>query len=372
MSGNALSPARAMGAYQWDRPMREEHEDIIDLSLDSLLESTSSSVRASTIARLMKHEADHYVRRAGLKPLCEAVARKLAVRGVNVDPEDEVVIAGSVQEARFVAVRELAAEAAIGIPTPWLRDHYAPLAHIARATLKAFDPSVPLSSLQAEEIKVLLVPNPNPATGQAYGRETLQRLAAWARLSDLIVIADESAAPLLRPEVGFTSIASFPDVQDRTLTLGGFAQVPGLAAWGAAWLAGPSSLAVRVRKLKQALTICSPAPSQFAALAGMTDEGQGTQHQGRVTSVVDLLERHNIPYAAPDTVAYVVADVGALGGGETVAAACLSRGVRILDGARFGRPQQIRITVGSPRFEEALSRLERSLQDLEKGGASGD
>jgi aspartate/methionine/tyrosine aminotransferase len=372
MIRNALSSPRVMGAHSWDQPVRTDEQDVIDLSLDSLLESTSSSVRAATIARLMDHEADHYVRRAGLKPLCEAVARRLADRGVDVDPESGVVIAGSVQEARFVAVWELADEAAMGIPSPWVRDHFAPLAYTAGGTIETFDPSRPLSELQSLDVEVLLLPNPNQATGQTYGLETLQRLAAWARSSDLIVIADESAASFLRPEVPFASLAALPDAQDRTLTLGGFAQVPGLAAWGAGWLAGPSDLALRVRKLKQALTICSPAPSQFAALAGTTSDEQGAHRQERMTLLVDMLQRLRIPYTAPHTVAYVVADVGALGGGDRVASACLRRGVRVLDGARFGRPEQIRVTASGSRFEEALSRLERCFLDLEKGRASSD
>jgi len=373
MVGPALSRARTGRMYHHTRPLVEGKDGVIDLSYDDLNDSTRESVRAATIGRLMHHDADHYVRRAGLKALCEAVAERLAHRGMSVDPADEVVITGGIQETRFAAVRELAAEARIAVTVPWIRDHYQPLATAARATVTGLDTSLARIAPEAKEADVLLVVNPNPAAGRAYEPEVLDRLADWARRLDLTVIADETTAGLLRPGLSHRPFATFPGAEDRTLTLGSFAHIPGLSAWKVAWLAGPSELVGRVRELKQALTICSPAPSQFAALAGIADsERSSGLHMERVHAVVELLDRLALPHLIPQTVAYVVADVSALGGGRPVARTCLRNGVRVLSGNHFGCPDQIRITCTGPEFPEGLSRLERTLKEMRKGRGSGD
>jgi aspartate/methionine/tyrosine aminotransferase len=66
-------------------------------------------------------------------------------------------------------------------------------------------------------------------------------------------------------------VASLPQMAARTLTLGGFAGAPGLAAWQISWLAGPKPLLGPARDLKQAITICTTAPSQYAALAALAE-----------------------------------------------------------------------------------------------------
>lgn len=373
MVDSALSCARTRRGYHHTRPLVEDGDGVVDLSHDGLNDSMRESVRTATIGRLMHHDADHYVRRAGLKALCEAVAERLACHGVSVDPTDEVVITGGIQETRFVAVRELGAEARMAVTVPWIRDHYQPLAAAAHATVTCLDPSRKPIAHEADETDVLLVVNPNPATGRTYDPRVLERLAVWARRLDLTVIADEATAGLLRQGICHRPFAAFPGAEDRTLTLGSFADIPGLLGWKVAWLAGPSELVGRVRELKQALTICSPAPSQFAALAGIADPATSSRLHGEwVRAVVELLDRLALPHLIPQTVAYVVADVSALGGGRPVARACLRNGVRVLSGNHFGCPEQIRITCTGPEFPEGLSRLERTLKEMREERGSGD
>ena len=69
--------------------------------------STSAAVRAATADAVDRHQCDHYSRRPGIAPLCQAVAAHLTALGVQTQ-ENDVVISGSVQEARYVALRALA------------------------------------------------------------------------------------------------------------------------------------------------------------------------------------------------------------------------------------------------------------------------
>lgn len=372
MIETAVGRASAGRTRDWPDGIRRVDSDIIDLSGDGLSEETSDSVRASTISKLQDHLADHYTRRPGVAALCEAVAEWLADRNVAVDPSSEVVISNGAREARFVALRELAKESAVLLPSPWMRDHYDAARRLAKAEVRTFDPASD-SEPEAAEGDVLLLPNPNPATGQLYDTEALDRVAGWAREFNLTVVADETLAPWLKAQFSHNPFAALPGMKDRTLTLGSFGRVSGLSAWKVAWFAGPKELVTRVRDLKQAMTICSSAPSQYAALAGFADAGSDLdQRIERVKAVEALLDRLGIPYLRPHTVAFVVADVSALGGSDMVTAACLRNGVRVLGGSHFGSPGKVRITASNLRFKEGVDRLEQAFEALKEEKEGSD
>ena len=98
------------------------------------------------------------------------------------------------------------------------------------------------------------------------------QLATWAAANALSVIADEIDTPLLALDHHARPFAGLPGMAERTLTLGAFPDTPALTAWQVAWFAGSKGLVGPVAKLKQAMTICSPAAGQYAALAA-TEEG---------------------------------------------------------------------------------------------------
>jgi aspartate/methionine/tyrosine aminotransferase len=338
--------------------------DLIDLSGEDVVGNTPTNLRAFTIDAIGNHECDHYTRRPGIAPLCRAVADQMARYGVEINPDNGVVVTGGVRETRFVALRALAGNKIVYLLRPRLRDYTVPIS-FTDASVHPIDLD---EGLPAAQGGLLVLPNPNPVTGQLYPTETLVHLADWATNSDLTIIADETAAPLLRPELPFNPFAAWPGMADRTLTLGSFANVPGLAAWQVGWFAGPKSLAQTVRDLKQAMTICSPAASQYAALAGVSEDDQHlvSQNIERVQALTAMLERLDIPHLEPHTAAFVVVDVRELGGGDTVASTCARYGVQVLSGSEFDRPNHIRITVGSYRFGETLSRLESALIALKE------
>lgn len=344
----ALGRAAAQRGRAWLEPTSNESR--IDWTDELATGTTSAVVREAAIAALHEHLGDHYARRPGIAPLCAAVAETLAADGVEVDRNNGVVITGGMREARFVAVRALAPGRTIWMPRPGPLVSFGDAARFAGTTIQFFDPADEPTAASGD---LLVFANPNPATGQVYDAPTLERLAHWARTADLMVIADETAAPLVRPDVAFTRFARVADMADRTLTLGSFAATPGLLAWQVAWFAGPKALAVKVRDLKQSMTICSPALSQYAALAA---DATATTADVSIQTLTAALDDLAVPYLAPHTAAFVVADVAALGGGDAVASACAEHGVAVTSGSAYGAADTVRI-VASERMVADLGRL---------------
>jgi len=170
------------------------------------------------------------------------------------------------------------------------------------------------------------------------------------------VIADESIGPV-RPDAPFVRFASLPGMAERTLTIGSFAEVPGLGAWHVSWIGGAKRVFTPVRDLKQSITICTAAASQYAALSAVAevDEGEiAAEYAERQATIMGLLRDHSIPYLEPDTVAFVVAQVADSTG---LVDACRAMNVSIGDGAHLGNPGTVRIAVPSGSLAAATEAL---------------
>lgn len=223
--------------------------------------ATSEQTRDAAVDAIAQHRCDHYTRRPGIAPLCQLIARRMATRDVEIDPNDGVVITGGAAETRYVALRALAARSTVYVVAEQMH-RYQTVAELAEVTLVPVDLMAPPADARKG---ALLLGFPIDTSTEMY-----VAIAEWACQSDMIVIADEIEQPVLADST-LRPFASLPGMAERTVTLGGFAHEPGLLAWQVAWFAGPKSLLSKVRTLKQAMTICSPAPGQYAALAAMEE-----------------------------------------------------------------------------------------------------
>jgi aspartate/methionine/tyrosine aminotransferase len=211
--------------------------------------ASSPVVRATVIAAMQRNACDHYTRRPGIAPLCRAVTERLAAKDV---------VTGGVAETRFVALRTLAAQQTLYL-LPESLARYQVLAEFSGAIVQVIDLA---GELPVAAGGVLLIAAAQPES-------VLARLAPWAAMANLTVIVDAIDVDLFGENSPEHPFASLPGMAERTLTLGSFANLTGLDAWQVAWFAGAKPLVVKVRNLKQAMTICSPAPGQYAALAGL-------------------------------------------------------------------------------------------------------
>lgn len=157
-------------------------------------------------------------------------------------------------------------------------------------------------------------------------------------------------------------MASLPGMAERTLTLGTFNGMPSPDTWSLSWIAGSESLMASVRGMKLALSLCSPAVSQQAALIGIS--GTHVQDESRIQALEMLLRQHGVSYTESHTIAFVVADVSALGGADVVSAALARAGVKVKNGREFGDPNHVRISTAVNHFDRALKRLDRALATL--------
>jgi aspartate/methionine/tyrosine aminotransferase len=332
--------------------------DVIDLSAEHLGLPTPEHVRQGAKDALDAGET-HYTTRPGINPLRRAVAEKLAAEnGIAVHPEREVLITCGEQEALWVALHVLLEPGDEAILTAPARAGDAEIVTMARATPRALaaDPDRGLA-LDADAVARAVTDRTRAVVLRAPGliapgEAELSALAGIVGEHDLTVIAVESLEPLLHDGAVHRSFAALPGMAERTVTINGFSAVWGLEAWRVAYLAGPEALVGPMIALKQALSICSPAVSQYAALAAVLGPQDRmaearAEVRARRAALVAALEEGGARSVAPAAGWHVLVEAGE--------AAAQAAGVRAAPGDTVGLPGWLRLSLTEPPERLALA-----------------
>jgi aminotransferase len=230
-----------------------------------------------------------------------------------------------------------------------------------------------------ERTRLLLLSNPANPTGAVIPAEEVSTIAALAAEHDLTVISDESLDESIGGEARHASIASFPEAAGRTLIVGSFSRFHDLASWRVGYFAGPKEIAQPVRDLKQAMTICTSAMAQYAALEALTGPQdwlarRRAEIDRKRAFVLAALDRMGIPHSNPAVTAYVWVDLRRLGRSsyDLVSWLLAEARVAVVPGRHWG-PQgegYVRLSLwpAPSDLELAMARIGRALA-REEGGA---
>ena len=187
----------------------------------------------------------HYTSRPGSPALRAAIGRRLAAQGYpHADGDTDLVVTAGVEEALTV----------VALALPRGRVAVAPGAERAAAALGA---------LGFEVLPAAPPPEPVALVYSTRGR------AGWDA-GQLVVHDIGSALWQVTPP-------AFGPADRRTIVIGDVDALPGMATFRVGFAAAPADLMRAVRTWKQALSICTAAPSQRAALWAVTAAGEASR-----------------------------------------------------------------------------------------------
>jgi aspartate/methionine/tyrosine aminotransferase len=357
---------------------------LIDLRGDRLGLPTPPHVRAAA-KRALDDGETHYTTRPGLNPLRRAIAEKLKrENAIRVHPEREVLVTCGTREALFVALHvllERGDELVVTGPAPRL---YGAVARLAggRARLVAGAPADGFA-LDAGEItrhltsrtKAIVLLSPSSPAGAVADADRLAALADLAISRGLVVVSVETLEPFVYDGAVHRSIGSVQGMGERTVTINGFSEAYGLAGWRVGYMAGPESLLGPMTQLKQAMSICSAAVSQHAALAAVTGSTEPlTSSRALVAErrerTFAALAAAGVRFARPAAGYHVLVDSRAAGATNgSLEQALRDARLRVGGGAEVGAPGWLSLALTSPSedLEEAAARL-GSVLAAQKGG----
>ena len=117
--------------------------------------------------------------------------------------------------------------------------------------------------------KILVMPFPNNPTGAIMEREDLEKLVPIIKEHDLIVLSDEIYSELTYGGKTHVSIASLPDMKERTILINGFSKAYAMTGWRLGYACGPEEIIRQMVKIHQYCIMCAPTTSQYAAVEAL-------------------------------------------------------------------------------------------------------
>lgn len=231
--------------------------------------------------------------------------------------------------------------------------------------------------------RAIIFSSPCNPTGSVFSKKELEAIVQVVLKHDnLLVIADE-----IYEHINFTgeqtSIASFPGMFERTITVNGFAKGFAMTGWRVGYIAAPKWIADGCNKVQGQVTSANCSIAQRAALAAITGDITPTQkmveeYRKRRDIVYNLLKhipgvKANYPegafYFFPDVSSYY----GKSNGNKTITNGddlCLYllevAHVSLVTGDAFGDGKCVRLSYAASEKDltEALRRIKEALAKL--------
>ena len=239
-----------------------------------------------------------------------------------------------------------------------------------------------LESAITGRTKAMIFSSPCNPTGSVFSRSELEAIAKVVVKHNILCIADE-----IYEHINFTgeqvSIASFPGMFEKTITVNGFAKGFAMTGWRVGYIAAPKWIADGCNKVQGQITSANCSIAQRAALAAITGDLTPTnkmveQYRQRREIVYSLLKeipgvKSNYPQGAfyffPDVSFYFGKSDGkrAIQNGDDFCLYMLEEAhVSLVPGGAFGEENCVRLSYAASEkdLREALKRMKETLAKL--------
>ena len=263
-----------------------EMKDAISLGVGEPDFDTPWHIREEGIYSLEKGRT-FYTSNAGLKELKQEISKYLYRRcDVSYNPDSEIMVTVGGSEAIDIALRAMCNPGdEVLIPQPSYVS-YVPCAVLAGGTpviieLEEKDQFKLTAEKLLEKItdktKILVMPFPNNPTGAIMTAEDLKPIVDIVIEKDIFVISDEIYSELTYGD-RHVSIASFPEMKDRTVLINGFSKSYAMTGWRLGYAAAPHLILEQMLKIHQFAIMCAPTTSQYAAISAMRNGDPDVEH----------------------------------------------------------------------------------------------
>jgi aminotransferase len=356
-------------------------KDVISLGIGEPDFATPGPIVEAGIRSLQAGDT-HYTSNHGVLALRQELSNYLQNKyGVYYDPATDLVITVGVSEALYLAMTAILnpGEEVI-IPTPCF------VAYQAEVTLAGGTPieipthvedgfQVRTKDVEAAitpRTKAILIGYPNNPTGGVATRAALLELAELAEKHDLVIVSDELYDQLVYhvPHVCFPAL---PNMQKRTILLGGFSKNYAMTGWRIGFAAGPTDLIKGLVRVHQYTIMSAPTIAQMAALEAVQTghayvEEMRAEYDRRRKLIVSGLNQIGLHTFEPHGAFYAFPDITATGMDEETFSKKLleEERVAVVPGTAFGPGGEgyVRCSYATAyeKIEEALRRIERFMR----------
>ena len=235
----ALSPSQTLAMSQKSAELRSQGIDVINMSVGEPDFNTPEHIKEAA-KKAIDDNFTFYTPVGGYLSLRKAICDKMKnENGRDFTPDQIVVSNGAKQSLCNCILSVINPGDEVIIPTPaWVS--YVEMVKLAEGVNVLVPASVEqdfkitpaqLEAAITPKTKMLLLCSPSNPTGSVYTREELKGLAeVLAKYPDIIVLSDE-----IYEHINYTgefcSIAEFPEVADRVVTINGVSKAYAMTGW---------------------------------------------------------------------------------------------------------------------------------------------
>lgn len=357
--------------------MRARGQRVIQLEGGEPFPGTPDFVKDAMKAALDANQT-RYAPSSGIPELLEALqAKLLAKNAMSVTPADIIVTAGGAH-ALFCAFQ---ASVNPGDEVMFFSPYWTPIQDQVRFAggvpvrvpwddVRGNDLRETLEMQVNPRVRVLYVNTPANPTGDVLSHAQLTGIAEFARAHDLTVIADEAYENLVY-DGEHVSIASLPEMFERTITVHTLSKSFSMTGWRIGYLIAPEPFMGFIRRLVLNSVNGVSTPTQHAAVAAITHDPNffdaiREEYRHRRDRLVGALREAGFTCLTPPGAFYAFPDVrDRLGNDSWKAMETLLERTTIasIPGAVFGEEGEghlrMSYSVSMETLEEAVAALRR-------------
>ncbi len=278
----------------------EELDNVISLGVGEPDFLTPWHIRNTAIDYLDKG-ATRYTANAGLASLraeiCNFYARKY---NVEYNPKTEALVTVGGSEGIDMAIRSVISPGDDVLLVEPCFVCYRPIVEICGGNVITINTKAEDNfKLTAEEIEKAVTPKtkliimlyPNNPTGAVMRKDDLNKISEVIKKHDLLVLTDEIYSALTYGNETHISIASLPEMKERTIVINGFSKTYSMTGWRLGYALAPAEIIEQMTKLHQFAIMSAPTNSQHAAIEALKN---GDSDIEKMREEYDLRRRYTV------------------------------------------------------------------------------
>jgi aspartate aminotransferase len=382
----ATSATLAMAAKA--RELRGEGKDIIGLSLGEPDFNTPEFIKDAAI-KAINDNYNSYTPVDGYAELKDAIITKFdRDNNLKYTPSQIVVSTGAKQALFNIAGVMLNDGDEVVLPCPyWVS--YSDIVKLFGGVPVEVKTSIDTDfKMTAEQLEAAITPktkmmwfsSPCNPSGSVYSEAELKALAAVLEKHPNIYVVSDEIYEHINYGKGHTSIASFPEMYDRTITVNGVSKAFAMTGWRIGYIGAPEKIARACNKLQGQATSGANCIAQRAVITACNESPEKVKYmidefKQRRDLILGLLnDIEGFKCNVPDGAFYVFPDVSHFFG-KTIKGKTINNAtdfslflleealVATVTGEAFGNPNCIRISYAASNEQiiEAIKRIKTAV-----------
>lgn len=278
---NSKLPGTANTIFSTMTKLAEDHK-AINLS-QGFPDFDTDPKLISLVTDYMQKGYNQYAPMIGVTPLRELIAEKTnKLYRSDYNPDTEVTVTAGGTQALFTVISACISPGDEVIIFEPAYDSYAAAIRMHGGLVKTYEMLPPdytidwdiVKRLFSANTKMIIINSPNNPTGSVLSEKDMESLIKLTKGTDVLILGDEVYEHIIYDGVKHLSIASYPQLKERSFIVASFGKVLHATGWKAGYCLAPENLMKEFRKLHQFNVFSVNTPVQYAIADYLQDDAK--------------------------------------------------------------------------------------------------